>query len=572
MLMLGVVLLCTACRKDKEIITEEVFYGNDPEVVINASISGVVLNEEGQPIADATIDAAGRSLLTDDNGFFYFKDILANQDGENVIVAKEGYYETSELVYPKLNTVSFIEVRLLESDESGLVSAGTGGVVTINGGATLTLPANAVVHNGVNYTGNVHVHARWLNPEREDLHEIMPGNLIGVEEDGSIVGMTTFGMIGAELYGDGGELLEIASGMTAELFFPVSQKSRTEAPGEIALWTYATELGYWMEEGVASLKSDGYVAQVSHFSFWNCDAPFDLINLTGKVINQNGDPVAQTPVWLERQSVNRSTGYGRTGMDGYFSGKVPKNEKLTLTVRTPCGDIIHEEEVGPFSSDHLLGEITVTQDNHLRMTGQLLDCDLDPVINGYVLISSETTTAYGIPDASGDFDVAVFACDQKDLTVIGKDFENRAQGSELIFSWASNIDAGSIVACGQALPYIRFEVDGSVATVEPCKTYIAQDTSGMSNDHNVVWGESSEGLISITFEGTSPGDYSIMSVQWGIGNIRGAAYNDINATVTIDAYNAAQGGYVSGTFSGTAKNDQTGENVEVSGEFLAIRE
>ena len=92
-------------------------------------------------------------------------------------------------------------------------------------------------------------------------------------------------MMAVELQGASGESLNIAEGSTATLTFPIPQEILGNAPAEIPLWSFNENLGLWVEESVASLQGSNYVGEVSHFSFWNCDAPFELVELSFQLVD-----------------------------------------------------------------------------------------------------------------------------------------------------------------------------------------------------------------------------------------------------------------------------------------------
>lgn len=82
----------------------------------------------------------------------------------------------------------------------------------------------------------------------------MPGALTGLDQAGTKVVLGSFGMVAVELQGDGGELLQIASGKTVELRLAVSALQLSKAPATIPMWYFDEVKGYWVEEGQAVLK------------------------------------------------------------------------------------------------------------------------------------------------------------------------------------------------------------------------------------------------------------------------------------------------------------------------------
>ena len=145
----------------------------------------------------------------------------------------------------------------------------------------ISLPSNSVVNVATDapYTGTVNVAVHWIDPTAVDLDQIMPGDLRGIDETGSLKGLKTFGMTAVELTSASGELLQIASGKKATLTMPVPPALLSNAPSSIPLWYFDEINGLWKQDGTATKTGNTYVGDVSHFSFWNCDQPGDYVQL-----------------------------------------------------------------------------------------------------------------------------------------------------------------------------------------------------------------------------------------------------------------------------------------------------
>jgi len=156
-------------------------------------------------------------------------------------------------------------------------------MVDLNGGAQIEFKANSIVNeNGTPYDGPVNVSAHYYDPGDFEIPLTMPGDLRGISKDGLEVQLATFGMMAIEIKDDNQNLLQIAEGQTAKLVFPLEGAFESQAASQIPLWSLDEETGIWIEEGIATLESGSYVAHVEHFSFWNCDEPFPLVEISGR--------------------------------------------------------------------------------------------------------------------------------------------------------------------------------------------------------------------------------------------------------------------------------------------------
>jgi len=118
-----------------------------------------------------------------------------------VIVSKTGYFNGIKTWAAATDKSAFFRIKLLPKTIVGTISAASGGNVTLSNGLIIALPANPVIKVSDNtaYTGNINVAVSWLNPEANDLTEIMPGDLRGIDDAGAMKGLTTFGMAAVEL-------------------------------------------------------------------------------------------------------------------------------------------------------------------------------------------------------------------------------------------------------------------------------------------------------------------------------------------------------------------------------------
>ncbi|MCA9924893.1 MAG: VWA domain-containing protein, partial [Anaerolineales bacterium] len=121
----------------------------------------------------------------------------------------------------------------------------------------------------VDADGNAPAGDIMMNMYTYDLNEEeMVGDMSGTNTDGDDVYMESAGAFYASFEDDAGEEYNLADGATAEISIPVEE----ERPDEVlTVWSYDPETGLWVEEGVATLEDGRYVAEVSHFSYWNFD-------------------------------------------------------------------------------------------------------------------------------------------------------------------------------------------------------------------------------------------------------------------------------------------------------------
>ncbi len=559
-------------------ITTEIDY--TPEVIeVTATLFGTVLDENGAPVAGASVRLDNNTETTDEGGRFIFKDMTMNAAGTFVEANRNGYFPGSHRFFPQEGSVNYATITLLDKTNTGNFVSTDGGVITSPEGIKLDFPANSVVNsNNEVYEGTVDVYARWIDPSSDRLQEIMPGGLQGISTVLEEVALASFGMIAVEIESPSGQALNLGNDLNATLTFPVPDELLSTAPAEIPLWYFSDTYGIWVQEGTATLEGNEYVGEVAHFSFWNCDAPFPLVELTGTVLSGDGNPLQNAYVSITVVSSGASS-CGWTDNAGVFGGKVPKDEELILTIYQTYGCDVYTSNIGPFSDDVDLGTITITAPELVDITGTIVDCAGDPVTNGWVEITlGDDTYTYYVSD-DNNFSVSTYNCDGlTEFSLVAVNIDELIQSDEMTFSITDPVDIGEVAACDNALTeWIIITVDGTTTTTfldvsihldTPDSSFIAGSVPG--TDYNIYLG-----IDAISAPGTYPGtaiQYSNMFIPVPSGDawLEIATFNEL----VIDDPLGAIGENVTGSFSGEGMffdQNQQGITLPFTATFQIVR-
>lgn len=572
--LLATILIFSACRKD-EIKTDYEFEPTTGGETIETRFSGQVIDEAGLPIRGATIRMAGIEKISNEDGVFSFQNMDINENGQMLTIEKNGFFTNVKRVAPTENT-TFQRLGLVaKGAPTGTFMSTDGGTISKPNGEKITFAANSIVDESGDYTGEVSVYTHHFNPEDPFLGEMMPGDLSGIEFEGTRVQLATYSMILVELYGESGQKLNLKSGSTAAVDFPIKGNAAANAPAEIPLWSLDELTGIWIEEGRAIRDGNYYKAAVTHFSFWNCDDFFVLVNLEGQVLDQDGNPVATTIVSLEMVNggmVRSNT----TNHEGRFKGGIPVNEELILTIINQCGDIVYTENIGPFSADD---QVSITIDNvtdFLVLSGSLKNCNGEPVTRGYAVALSDLGVAYILPiDANGNFSSTLSVCQTNELSIYGIDEEEVHRSDEVVVSYTGQPteDVGDIETCQNLDEYITMRFEGSTYLVttaaqvilEPERLRIdrATDASGSRTFDlridNPQLGISTPASVSLT--------NMTINLALRCSDFNGNTnYCTENSTVKIIKLDDFIGGYVEGIVEGQLWNE-IGELKDIEIEF-----
>lgn len=578
-LLLALPLVFFSCRKDFEETTVIGTETTPPVVVVAGDVAGMVVNEFDQPVTNAAVRLGSQVTLTDENGFFRFVNMQMNARGTYLQVNKAGYFPGSKRFFPQPNTSTSMKVQMLPLQVVGTISGANGGSLSFDG-AQIELPSRGVVDGaGRIYEGQIQVAAHWLNPTDNDLEEFMPGNLQGINEEGQEVAMTTFGMVAIELLDEQGNELQIAPTKKATLSFPLPNAVLSQAPSTIPLWYFDEEIGLWVEEGSATLEGSSYVGEVSHFSFWNCDLPIEYIYLSGRVVDEDGEPLGGRYIRITDESNGRS-GYAITAADGTFGGAVPANQVFTLGYYSPCeAGYFVGVEIGPFSEDTDIGDIILPLPTVFTITGRAVDCSNNPIAEAYVKIEVDGYVHMTLADENGEFSVTRQSCDFEEGMVIIIDADEAVQSNEITFSISDNVELGDIQACDQPLSELwNSNADGREMLFLNPAIYVGN--IGYNLTASTLDSLNGEEFIQIQLPVLEVATYSgdMVNFNYNYWDINGGPSFFMNCnspcddlTVNITA-NGGPGGFVEGNYSGMietfdAQEQPIGQR-PVSGSFV----
>ena len=539
---------------------------------VSRDFIGQIIDIYNNPLQGVTIKIGTSTSQTDVNGVFIINDANVYQKFAYITAKKPGYIDGSRSMVPTMGTNN-VKIMLVPNSPLATIQSGETSEVSLTSGTKVKFDGAFEDEEGNPYTGSVQVSLFHLTPSDENISNLMPGMLYAQSETNQEVLLETYGMINVELRGNSGQKINIKKGHTAEIALPIDASQMATAPNVIPLWHFDEEKGYWKQDGIATKVGNKYVGEVSHFSWWNCDAPYPLVNLTVTVVDGNGNPISNTGVGLIANG-NTYPVMGYTNTDGQVSGLIPANVPMVLNVYGPyysCSEntIYYTSTIGPFSTNTVLPTITINNTLNVLSTnvvGTLLKCNNSNVTNGYVALKRNGSYSVA-PVTNGTFSFNELYCPTNTaFTLKGFDVENLQQTDSISYNFTSPITTiGNLQACNAIDEFISYQIDNQ-ATV-----FILDNLSGNSQQgQGVGVGGSGANGGAFIWGGTNlPGTYS--TNQFAIEGTFG--FIGPNTTNTLQ-FNLNQfgaiGEYIDMTFSGTYQ-DNTG-NHTITGVVHVIRD
>ena len=571
-----------SCNDDEEGIIQnppQDFSYNQGNTV-SRNFHGLILDISGNPVSNAMVSIGSTSVQTNSNGLFTINNASVKERFAHVKVVKSGFIDGSRVLVPTSGD-NRINVMLIPNTPTATVASGVNSEVNLPNGTKVKFDGAFKDASGNAYSGNVQVGLYHLKPSDTYLSETMPGSLLASNTNGDAKILETFGMLHVELTGSGGQKLNIASGHTAEISLDIDASQLSSSPSTIPLWSFDEVAGIWREEGAATKVGNKYIGNVSHFSWWNCDAPFDQCNLTVTVQNNAGAPISNLTVTLIRSSQTFGAN-GTTNSAGQVTGIIPANEVLTLKVSDFCGNVIYTSTVGPFatgSSNSLPAiNLTATAITTISVTGVLQTCTNTNVTNGIVKLKNLNTTNYYNQVlqtvTNGNFSFITNICGtSQQFELVGEDYTSLQTTNPITFTaTAPTTYIGVINACNAVNEFITYQVDNN-----PVSYILSNINAGINGTSSSLYISTSQNSPFLYMSGnnvTSIGTYttSQFSMEFSNtpGSITGIGSSTTNTVQFVVSQIGAVGGYIDMTFNGTY-TDSSGIHT-MSGTVHAIRD
>lgn len=571
-----------SCNDDEEGIIQnppQDFSYNQGNTV-SRNFHGLILDTSGNPVSNAMVSIGSTSVQTNSNGLFTINNASVKERFAHVKVVKSGFIDGSRVLVPTSGD-NRINVMLIPNTPTATVASGVNSEVNLPNGTKVKFDGAFKDASGNVYSGNVQVGLYHLKPSDTYLSETMPGSLLASNTNGDAKILETFGMLHVELTGSGGQKLNIASGHTAEISLDIDASQLSSSPSTIPLWSFDEVAGIWREEGAATKVGNKYIGNVSHFSWWNCDAPFDQCNLTVTVQNNAGAPISNLTVTLIRSSQTFGAN-GTTNSAGQVTGIIPANEVLTLKVSDFCGNVIYTSTVGPFatgSSNSLPAiNLTATAITTISVTGVLQTCTNTNVTNGIVKLKNLNTTNYYNQVlqtvTNGNFSFITNICGtSQQFELVGEDYTSLQTTNPITFTaTAPTTNIGVINACNTVNEFITYQVDNN-----PVSYILSNINAGINGTSSSLYISTSQNSPFLYMSGnnvTTIGTYttSQFSMEFSNtpGSITGIGSSTTNTVQFVVSQIGAVGGYIDMTFNGTY-TDSSGIHT-MSGTVHAIRD
>lgn len=433
---------------ETEAVLDEQFKSENFGNATTGKFIGTITDTSGNKLENVQITIGNTTTVTNNNGLFILNDVAVFENFAYVKAEKDGYIKGSRVVLPKTDGVNIINIALFQKDVIATVNSGETSQVSLPNGAEANFSGDFITAAGESYNGPVDVVLHYITPNSEETFTQMPGSLFAQTAANEARALETYGMLSVNLFSPSGEELNIDSNSPATIEFPVDVSQTSIAPETINLWYFDEENGYWKEEGQAIKEGNKYVAEVTHFTWWNCDIPFDSIEFCFSISPLHTDTTIPYYAVITRVSNNQIIYNGAVYAYDIECGLIPRNEEILVRIYSSsasCNEqLVHSETFGGYATDTSVNISFTEEVTSTSITGIATNCDGDPITNGYVYIDNDNT--FSITDGTINF--AYLNCSLETITFQILDFDTGLWAIiDNVFIDGNAVNLGAVSTC-----------------------------------------------------------------------------------------------------------------------------
>jgi len=292
---------------------------------VDKTISGRIIDERYEPIADAVISFGINNVKSDAQGRFTLTGLSGELSTAVVTITKDGFWKNTRRVHFFDQVTAPLTAMLEPLKVTNRFDAQKGATISERG-FFLTFPPNsAVTESGQVYRGTINISLKRSFPAEDGFGLRMPGgDFSAIDQNGQEKMLISYGFMSAEMQGSTGEKLKLAPDTEATLEFYIPWEQNKTAPDSMPLWHFDETAGTWKPEGIARKVGPRYVGTVKHFSSWNCDVPRGRATVKGKTRNCKGTLIPNVVINVGQRTVTANA-------NGEYTSYVPSDTEFDVT-------------------------------------------------------------------------------------------------------------------------------------------------------------------------------------------------------------------------------------------------
>lgn len=338
-------LVAAACKKT---ISTEAVNPQEEQPTAPSSFQGLIVDDARRPIPNAMVFCGDLSTTTDSNGHFSLSNVMVDTNAAFISVKKYGYIDGFRTLMAHAYGQQYLKVTMSPKDLTTSFSGSAVGNIGFTGVNIVFSPNQIYNTSNQVYKGTVSVAVDFITPSDPDAPTRMAGDLRGIDNNGQDVGLISFGQVAVDLLDTNNVALHPDGEHLVNVTMTIPGPYRASAPAQIGLFYLDTISGYWKQETLGYKQGNNYTGNIRKGTRWLFATTYQQVTLEANILKQVGVPVSNLLTTIQTK-IDFFPTYSYTNSNGQYLGRVAANQPLILTLTDPCGNLVFQKEIGPYS-------------------------------------------------------------------------------------------------------------------------------------------------------------------------------------------------------------------------------
>ncbi len=438
------ILLSTACQRenmDNIVITEPTF-DPPPEVELIGSLSGLIVNNDGDPVSSADIIIGDETTTTDINGQFIFENKDLNENGTLIQINHPDYFTGFKRFYAFANELNQIEHRLTEKRQINTFTPELGVTIQLLG-AKIRIPSGPYLdQEGQTIQEPVIAQVDFIPPNENDLGSTVSGDLTGYNLNNERVCIHSLGLVFIEIESTTGIDVNLNADKLIEVEFP--------DPGsvnqDLSYWTWNKELTQWFEQEPVTVESNTLSFTTNHVGNLMIGYSSPALRIEGQLVSM-GSNFANSRMVIKDQSAFFSQQLRPTN-SGSFASMIPAFEEQQIDIKHECAVSNQHHTIEPQTEAAILDPIPVSnQEANILITGVTTQCDGSEAPFSQMLLELGEEFLMAKTDQNGVSNYSFASCEEAAIGITMINEQTQFASETLNLQISGDIQIGNLEQC-----------------------------------------------------------------------------------------------------------------------------
>lgn len=510
-------MISSACQRenmDNIVITEPTF-DPPPEEELTGSLSGLIINIDGDPINAAEIVVGDTQTATDINGQFILENTKLSKNGALIEINHPEYFEGFKRFYAFANELNQIEHQLTEKREINTFTPELGVTIQLLG-AKIRIPSGPYLdEEGTTIQENVIAQVDFIPAKSSLLPATVSGDLTGYNLNNEKVCIHSLGLVFIELETPSGTEVNLSANQLIEVELPQTDIGNEE----LSYWIWDTEMNQWFEKDGVSIQGDDLSFTTNHVGNLMIGYSSASVKIEGRLEN-TGSNFANTRMVIKDQTEFFAQAVRPTN-SGSFASLIPMDQEQQMDIKHECAVSNQKYAIEVQQEDAILDPIPVSnQEANILITGITTQCGGGEAPFSLMLLELGDEFLMAKTDQNGVCNYSFASCEEANVGITIINEETQFASENIDIQITGDIQLGNLEQCipvqagydidyngfnwGQALSTTIFH-SWEISTIEgPSLKYIYS-----TKMEDIMTGELYSCGVYVLTEGASKADFSI---------------------------------------------------------------